>query len=247
LPTKVKSCWEAEVKKALSSGVATQHSRITAGEVLHEVMGFRIADLLPDPVDIEPRPALSNRDIDNQTARAAFDLGHQRGYAKGTRKGHEQGYIEGSRAFEDFKSREAADAAQHMQRIVASFKGEMATLESQLASDLVSLAIDIARQVIRDELRLRPDALLPAAKEALRALGEGASRMELRVNPSDAAMLREHLEQQAVATGWKVQADPSIMPGGCRIDADTGVADATFEARWQAVMASLGRDEEPLP
>ena len=30
-------------------------------------------------------------------------------------------------------------------------------------------------------------------------------------------------------------------------EADTGVADASFEARWQSVMASLGRDEEPLP
>jgi flagellar assembly protein FliH len=236
-----------QVKKASSNGSANQPSRITAGEVLHEVMGFRIADLLPPPVVEVPRPALSQRDLDNQTARAAFDLGHQRGYAKGLQKGHEQGYIEGSRALEDFQSREAADAAQHMQKIVTSFRDEMTTLESQLASDLVSLAIDIARQVLRDELRFRPDALLPAAREALRALGEGASRMELRVNPSDAALLREHLEHQAPSLGWKVHPDPAIMPGGCRIDADTGVADATFEARWQAVMASLGRDEEPLP
>lgn len=235
------------MKKALSDTTAAQHSRITAGEALHGVMGFQLADLLPDPITTESRPALSHRDLDNQTARAAFDLGHQRGYAKGLQKGHEQGYVEGSRALEDFRSREAADAAQHMQKIVASFKGEMATLESQLASDLVSLAIDIARQVLRDELRLRPDALLPAATEALRALGEGASRMEFRVNPADAGLLREHLDHQALNAGWKLQPDPSIMPGGCRIDADTGVADATFEARWQAVMSSLGRDEEPLP
>lgn len=235
------------MKKALYSSTAAQHSRITAGEALQGVIGFQIGDLLPDPVTSEARPALSSRDLDNQTARAAFDLGHQRGYAKGLQKGHEQGYIEGSRALEDFQSREAADAAQHMQKIVSSFKGEMATLESQLASDLVSLAIDIARQVLRDELRLRPDALLPAATEALRALGEGASRMEVRVNPADASLLREHLEHQALNAGWKLQPDPTIMPGGCRIEADTGVADATFEARWQAVMSSLGRDEEPLP
>lgn len=235
------------MKKASSNSAAVQHSRITAGDALHGVMGFQIADLLPEPIAAGPRPALSHRDLDNQTARAAFDLGHQRGYAKGLRKGHEQGYIEGSRALEDFQSREAADASQHMQKIVSAFKGEMATLESQLASDLVSLAIDIARQVLRDELRLRPDALLPAATEALRALGEGASRMEVRVNPADAALLHEHLEHQALNTGWKLQPDPSIMPGGCRIEADTGVADATFEARWQAVMSSLGRDEEPLP
>ena len=234
------------MKKASSDTPHNASSRITAAEALTNVMGISLTDLLEGHPSAE-RPMLSHRDLDNPTARAAFDLGHQRGFTKGVQQGHEQGYIEGSRAFEDFRSREAADAAQHLHRLVSAFREEMASFESQLASDLVSLAIDIARQVLRDELRFRADALMPTAREALRALGEGASRLEFRVNPADANALQEHLAKQSPSGGWQVTADAAITAGGCRLDADTGVADATFEARWQAVMATLGRDEEPLP
>ena len=88
---------------------------------------------------------------------------------------------------------------------------------------------------------------LPAATEALRALGEGASRMELRVHPSDAPVLRQHLQDQPGAPAWQIHEDPDMARGGCRIEADTGIADASFETRWQCVMAAMGRDEEPLP
>lgn len=238
--------WVAAAKKASSEALNCTMSRITSGETITSVMGIALTDLLQTDMGTD-RPALSSRDLENPTARAAFELGRQKGFAKGVQQGHEQGYIEGSRAFEDFRSREIADAAQHLNRLVSAFREELTSFESQLASDLVSLAIDIARQVLRDELQRRPDALIPAAREALRALGEGASRLEFHVNPVDAAALREHLQAQAPQAGWHLTPDPAISVGGCRLEADTGVADATFETRWQAVMASLGRDEEPLP
>jgi flagellar assembly protein FliH len=134
-----------------------------------------------------------------------------------------------------------------MQQLVDSFRSELGLLESQVASDLVSLAIDIAREVLRRELRLDAQAVLPAATEALRALGEGASRLELRAHPLDAQVLRAHLQDQPGAPAWQVHDDAGMARGGCRIEADTGLADASFEARWQGVMATLGRDEEPLP
>ena len=42
-------------------------------------------------------------------------------------------------------------------------------------------------------------------------------------------------------------ADEDLPRGGCRVEGDTGIAEAGFETRWQAVMARLGRDEEPGP
>ena len=45
--------------------------------------------------------------------------------------------------------------------------GELGLLESQVASDLVSLAIDIAREVLRRELATDPESLRPVIREAL--------------------------------------------------------------------------------
>lgn len=218
-------------------------TRIIAAEALHAVAAFGLSELGAGP---QPVRKLSSRDLSNETARAAYDLGRRRGFEQGSRLGLQQGYSEGSQALEDFQSRKASDLARQMAQLAAAFQTEMAALESQVASDLVSLAIDIARQVLRRELTLDEAALLPAAREALRTLGEGASQLSVHLHPADAALLGAQLEA-APAGLCRVSADPALPRGGCRVEADTGVADAGFEARWHAVMATLGRDEEPLP
>jgi flagellar assembly protein FliH len=236
----------SDVFAALAANAAppAPSSRIIAAEALRGVAAVSLGSLEPPPAG---GPVLSLRDLDNEAARAAYALGRRRGFEQGARTGLQQGYSEGSQALEEFESRKAADLARQVSTLVESFRAEMQLLESQVASDLVSLAVDIARQVIRRELELQPESLLPVATEALRAFGEGASQLEVWVHPSDAQMLAEHLKGQPGVTGLKVHEDAGMARGGCRIEADTGVADATFEARWQAVMASLGREEEPLP
>ncbi|MGZ5179106.1 MAG: FliH/SctL family protein [Ramlibacter sp.] len=223
---------------------APQPSRIIAAEALGGVRAFDLDEL----AGARPAPArrLSARDLSNETARAAYALGHRRGYEQGARAGLQQGYSEGSQALEAFESRKAADTAAQMQRLLDGFARDLAAMESQVASDLVSLAVDIARQVLRRELTVDEDALLPAAREALRALGEGASALEIHLHPQDAARIAPHLEG-AQGGACRVVADEDLPRGGCRVEGDTGMAEAGFEARWHAVMARLGRDEEPLP
>lgn len=229
-----------------AGAVAAPASRIIAAESLRGVASVSLGDLPVASQPVAPSP-LRARDLDTEVGRAAYALGRRRGFQEGARAGMQQGYSEGSQALDDFESRKAADVARQMQQLADSFRGELGLLESQVASDLVSLAIDIAREVLRRELRLDAQAVLPAATEALRALGEGASRLELRAHPLDAQVLRVHLQDQPGAPAWQVHDDAGMARGGCRIEADTGIADASFEARWQAVMAGLGRDEEPLP
>lgn len=223
---------------------AQPSSRIIAAESLRGVAAFSL-DALSTQVDVARH--LGPRDLANETARAAYALGRRRGFEQGARTGLQQGYSEGSQALDDFESRKAADIARQMQDLVDGFRGEMAALQSQVASDLVSLAVDIARQVLRRELATDATSLLPVATEALRALGEGASQLEVRVHPDDAALLRNHLQAVPAARAWQLSEDPTQQRGGCRVEADTGVADASFEARWQAVMNALGREGEPLP
>ena len=190
---------------------------------------------------------LGRRDEANETARAAFMLGRQRGYAAGLRTGQDKGFSDGARVLTQRESDEAGGVATRLHETLGRFQEQMAALESQIASDLVSLSIDIARQVLRRELSTSREGLLPVAMEALRALGEGASHIELRVNPEDAALLRLQLDSQPGGPRCHLRPDSAIMRGGLRLEADSGVVDATFEARWQAVMMNLGRDEEPLP
>jgi flagellar assembly protein FliH len=219
-------------------------TRIIAAEALAQALPFDIDDL--SAAQALPERRLTSRDLGNETARAAYAMGRRRGWEQGFRAGHTQGMDEGLGNLAQSQVRTVATLAKDLGRVIESFRAEMGALESQVASDMVSLAIDIAREVLRREPVLGEAALLPAAREALHALGEGASRLEIHLHPEDAAMLVPHLE--SVHAGKCVVREEAGLPrGACRVEADTGVAEAGFEQRWQAVMATLGRDEEPLP
>lgn len=226
-----------------AGSAAPPASRIIAAEALGGVRAFDLTELAgarPAP----PVKRLTSRDLANDTARAAYALGHRRGYEQGAKAGLQQGFEQGSQALESHESRKAADVAAQMKRLLEGFTRDLSTLESQLASDVVSLAVDIAREVIRRELALDGQALLPAAREALRALGEGASVLEVHLNPVDAGRIAPAL--QGAPSAPRVVPDADVPPGGCRVEGDTGIAEAGFTARWQAVMARLGRDGEPF-
>lgn len=229
--------WSEPEQTSTVAVPADKASRIIAAETLRGVSSFRMGDL--SSTGATPRP-LGQRDLDNEVARAAYTLGRRRGFEQGTQEGQQRGYSEGSRAFEDFQSRQAAEVAQQMQALVSAFRTEMKSMESRLSQEVVALAVGMARQVVRRELTGTEGALLPIAAEALRALGEGASQLELRVHPDDAAALRAHLEMLPAAQSWRLLEDAQISRGGCRIEADTGIADATLETRWQAVLSTMG-------
>ncbi len=218
-------------------------SRIIAAEALRGVASFDL-DELDEP---QPRTmrALTSRDLDNDAARTAFAMGRKRGHEQGLREGRERGFAEGSQALAGFEAQKTAELARRMQPLADSFRAGLAALESDVAADVVSLAIDIARQVLRREPALDPLALLPAAREALRSVAEGASHLQLHVHPDDAAVLQDHLD--AVRSGQcELKLDPDLVPGSCRIEGDTGIAEAGFAERWKAVMATLGREWEDL-
>lgn len=219
-------------------------SRIIAAEALQQVAAFDLDEL--QGASVRPIRTLSARDLSNETARAAFELGRQRGYARGVREGFQQGFDEGSEALAAFEMQKTAEIARRMQPLADGFRAGLAALESDLAADLVTLAVDIARQVLRRELANDPQALLPAAREALRGVAEGASQLKMHVHPDDAAMLAEHLD--LVRSGQcELRPDPALPPGSCRVEADTGIAEAGFAQRWQAAMGALGREWEEQP
>lgn len=219
-------------------------SRIVVAEALGGVAAYDLCEL----AGAAPRPTrtLSSRDLDNETARAAFALGSKRGHAQGLREGLALGFDEGSQSLAAFEAQKTAEIAARMQPLADGFRAGLASLESDLAADLVTLAIDIAREVLRREPATDPQGLLPAAREALRSVADGAAQLQLHVHPDDAALLAEHLE--LVRAGQcAVKPDATLPLGSCRVEADTGIAEAGFAERWQAVMATMGREWEPAP
>ncbi|ANN78272.1 flagellar assembly protein FliH [Bordetella flabilis] len=171
-----------------------------------------------------------------------YDLGvaegRARGYDEGLEQGRTAGYAEGLAQARQQGAEEAAQLRALAQATAAS----LTQLEEKTGQALLTLALDIARQVVRTTVAMQPEALLTAVREVLHMNPTAGAPLRLWLHPLDLELVRLHLAEDLKGAPWRVLADESIMRGGCRAETSFGEIDATLQTRWRRVAASLGRD-----
>jgi flagellar assembly protein FliH len=154
------------------------------------------------------------------------------------RDGYAAGLAEGSN-----------QAAQHVEQVATlcqSMTEAMRGLEASMANQLVQLAIDLARAIVRTEITTQHEIIVAVATEALRALPEAVTTGEILLHPRDLDAIAQHLRESDSFGKWRLVADAAITSGGCRVVTRSGDVDATLETRWQQALSAIGRTE-PTP
>jgi flagellar assembly protein FliH len=154
--------------------------------------------------------------------------------AKARQEGFSQGYQAGQA--------QATTEAARIRAVAAQFVQSCETLEQDLAEHLLDLALDIARHMLRSDVKARREALLPVVREAIACLPDQVQRPQLQLNPADVELIRARIGDELQMTGFTIVEDHRVEPGGCRISAPNCEVDATLPARWRRVLAALGRD-----
>ncbi|AOB31055.1 flagellar assembly protein FliH [Bordetella sp. H567] len=172
--------------------------------------------------------------------------GYDLGVAEGRARGYEQGLEEGRQAGHakglDEGRKQGAEEAEQLRAIAEATASSLAQLEEKTGQALLTLALDIARQVVRTTVATQPEALLTAVREVLHMNPTASAPLRLWLHPLDLELVRLHLAEELKTGPWRVLADESITRGGCRAETSLGEIDATLETRWRRVAASLGRD-----
>ena len=157
--------------------------------------------------------------------------------------GYHDGYRDGLVALEGFKQSFASQTTAQVGALVRSVGEQLDALQQEMARALATTAAALARQVLRSELALRPEAVAAVAEQAIAALLPSARHVVLRVHPDDHALIAAHSADAIAARGARLVSDPLIARGGCRIESDIGLVDATIDERWRRAVAALGSDQ----
>ena len=150
------------------------------------------------------------------------------------REGFAEGRAEGLRV--------AALDAERMRSLAGAFDQSLASLHNEIAEEVLTLALDVARQILHEALAVKKDLLLPVVREAIRGMPVTSQPAQLLLNPADVELVRAHLGEELRIGQWQVIEDHRIQPGGCRLASQQGEVDATLAGRWKRVMAALGRE-----
>jgi len=161
----------------------------------------------------------------------AFAQGKKDGYSEGFNEGSRQGYEENVQALQ----KKATEFVSLLESLSQPFK----VLDAEVEKELVKLAIGIATQIIRREIKLDPGQVIAAVREAIKVLPLSSQKISLHLHPEDAELVRSALSLDEMSPAWKIVEDPLITHGGCKVYTDVSHIDATVENRLAAVIATL--------
>ncbi len=164
-----------------------------------------------------------------------FSEGKELGAAEGKAEGLEQGYAENKHLLQEQVARFIP--------LLESLTEPFEQLDEQVEQAIAQLAIIIAKQVVRRELKLDPKQIVAVVKETVKALPVARQKITLALHPDDAELVRESLSLDADAPTWAIEEDPLLTRGGCVVSTDTSHIDATVENKLSTIIATVLGDE----
>lgn len=150
-------------------------------------------------------------------------------------EGFREGYEEGQQAARN----EIASLREKLEASLAFIANPVAQIDHQVETELLDLALAVARQILRREVSIDPKHLMGLIREAIKQLPSNTQKIMIHLGPSDARVLREMLQDSDHAQHWQIMDDPSLKQGDCQIHTDTSFVDASVDALISRLAADL--------
>lgn len=167
----------------------------------------------------------------------AHEQGYQARIAESRQQSHEQGcreeLVQGLE--QGLAEAEAQQAPIHTrtQQLVSELQTTLNTLGSVIASRLMQMTLEAARQIIGQMPTVDDSALIKQIQQLLQQGPLFSEKPQLHVHPDGLQRVDDMLGATLSLHGWRLRGDPTLHSGGCKISADEGDLDASVATRWQ--------------
>ena len=167
-------------------------------------------------------------------------------YQQARQEGHALGKEEGFKAgFEAGK----CDAEAQVARLVAlsdALDQEALRQDEEIAAELLSLALTLAKQMVRTTFRVKRDKIVEVVREALNSLPSLNGHLRVLVHPDDLDTVREFMGLEHGHMSVKVLGDARVEQGGFKLESNFSEVDGQLDVRWREIVACLGADDSWL-
>jgi flagellar assembly protein FliH len=219
---------------------SSHHHRFIPSEEVQDVVAWEFAPVGEGAIE-HRQPNRAGKANEPEVPEAEqLEALRQQARAEGFEQGRLAGAKETRDALEAQMKRQTQELAQRVTQVVQKAQQDFAQLEQTLASQLLELACDLARQVVRRELHTPLDPLRAVVNEALALAVEDGQASTLKLHPTDWALLQADMAETLSAMKVHLVADDQLTPGGCVVENASGGVDARLEKRWARAVANLG-------
>ncbi|SFV02922.1 flagellar assembly protein FliH [Pseudoduganella namucuonensis] len=159
------------------------------------------------------------------------------GYGAGYAAGHAEGHADAIALGKEEVDKEL----EPLRELAGNFGQALHDADQLIAADVLELALQLSKAMLKQALQIRPSLILPIVRDAIEYLPVLQQPALLMLNPDDASVVREGIGEELDKGGWRVIDDPQIERGGCRIETASNQIDAQASARWHRLAAALGK------
>lgn len=160
----------------------------------------------------------------------AYSKGMQEGFAVGMAKAREY----------------AQEEKQNFLKLMDAFSNALEQSDEQIADDVLSLSLDIAKAMLKVKLNVDTQALLPVVLDAIHYLPQIQKPARILVHRDDIQMLREYMADEIANDHWQIQEDSNVERGGCQVETGANQVDATNDMRWKRITEALAQKNDWL-
>lgn len=191
----------------------------------------------------DPQQVVRYGDPEQPIDRGASNIPTAKEIEQWRKEAEAEGYAEGLKRAE----REMLQEKSRLKDLICFLEKPLEALNEEVEQQLTQVAVSLAQQLVRRELRLEPGEVVGLIRDSVKLLPVNAHRISILINPEDAALVRSALsinsndEEQS----WRLIEDPMITRGGCEIKTETSKINVTLENRLSELAAAvLGGDRE---
>lgn len=132
---------------------------------------------------------------------------------------------------------------ENFRNTLGAFVGAEDRVFQEIAPNILSIAVDIAQKIIKTEVKADPQIVLNTVLDVLKTLSKNEPKITIRVNPVQVQYIKDTLPEEirlmGMETKLSVLSDEGIMEGGCIVQTNNGMVDASIEAQLDIVQNAL--------
>jgi flagellar assembly protein FliH len=153
------------------------------------------------------------------------------------KEAHDEGYRQGLQQAQQ----EIAEQKRQLKELIHFFEQPLQSLNAEVEQQLNLLAVTLAQQLVRREIKAEPGEIIAVIRESVNMLPVNSRKIRIYLHPDDAEIVRNtlQLDDMDEEQSWKLMEDPMITRGGCEIKSEQSTINATLENRLQALAASV--------
>ena len=240
-------------KKTLkkSEGKKAEVSEKTGSEVGEEQLTQQVEDAAQKSKKDEELNIFDVDNIDFTQRKERRTGNRRRGYRRiddrnlVSRAQEEASYIKQSAYQEGFNAgvQQAQADLENFRNTLGAFMGAEERVFEEIAPQILPIAMEIAQKVIKTEVKTDPQIVLDTIMDVLKTLSKNEPKIVLRVNPVQVQYIKDTLPEQVRLLGMETKlsilSDESITEGGCIVETNNGLVDASVEAQLEIVQNAL--------